>query len=349
MRKSLVFWLVYAVAWMILAASQLSFFLTHLGRSFLGAVKGALFNTLPAALFGIVVVIACKRLPWSEKRRYIFLGTHLLLLPSYIAVWLVGPPLLNAIDQMIKQGKWNLNLAGVQGGIFSAVMIYLSTAGIVYAIQTNERLRAEEVRATRAESLRTRAELEALRSQLNPHFLFNTLHSLMALVRYDTQAAEDALEKLATLLRHTLITKGDADDVLLSEELDFIHNYLALEQIRLRERLRIEELIDPDVLACQLPPFTLQPLVENSVKHAISVQPEGGLLTIKAGRRTDLLTLEVSDNGPGADIKEVEESNGSGLKIARQRVATRYGNRATFKVITAPQKGFTIRIEIPLN
>src|SRR5215472_2262117 len=262
MRKSLVFWLVYGVAWFILAASNFSFFYTHLGRSFPGAVKGALFNTLPPALFGIVVVMVCKRLPWSPSRRRVFLSAHLLLLSLYIAVWLTGSPFLNAVDQMIRNGNWNLNLAGAQSGIFSAVMIYLSTAGIVYAIQTNERLRAEEARATRAESLRTRAELEALRAQLNPHFLFNTLHSLMALVRHDPQAAED--------------------------ELDFIHNYLALEHIRLGERLRIEEIIDADVLACQLPPFTLQPQVENSIKHAIAAQPEGGQVTIKAARRNGL-------------------------------------------------------------
>jgi len=349
MRKSLVFWLVYGVAWIILAASNFSFFYTHLGRSFPGAVKGALFNTLPPALFGIVVVMVCKRLPWSPSRRRVFLSAHLLLLSLYIAVWLTGSPFLNAVDQMIRNGNWNLNLAGAQSGIFSAVMIYLSTAGIVYAIQTNERLRAEEARATRAESLRTRAELEALRAQLNPHFLFNTLHSLMALVRHDPQAAEDALEKLATLLRHTLVTKSDADDVLFSEELDFIHNYLALEHIRLGERLRIEEIIDADVLACQLPPFTLQPQVENSIKHAIAAQPEGGQVTIKAARRNGLLSLEVSDNGPGADLKDVEASKGSGLKIARQRIATRYGDRATFKVIAEPQKGFAVRIEIPID
>ena len=99
---------------------------------------------------------------------------------------------------------------------------FLDVAGTV---QTTERLRAEEARATRAESLRTRAELEALRAQLNPHFLFNTLHSLMALVRHDPIAAEDALERLTSLLRHALMTMKDAEDVVLSEELDFVESY----------------------------------------------------------------------------------------------------------------------------
>ena len=349
MRKSLLFWSIYIVAWIVLAASHFSLFFTHLGQSFFESVKGAVFNTAPAALFGVGVVVVCKRLTWSENRRYAFLSVHLLLLFVYVVLWLTASPVLNAIDQMIRTGRWSLSLVGVRGGMFSGVMLYLSTAGIVYAVQTNERLRLEEARATRAESLRTRAELEALRSQLNPHFLFNTLHSLMALVRYDPQSAEDALEKLATLLRHTLITKGDAAEVLFSEELDFIQNYLALEQIRLGERLRFEEIIDPEALTCSLPPFTLQPLVENCVKHAIAVRPEGGFLRVKAERRDGLLLLEVSDDGPGAKVDDLDRSAGSGLKIARQRLATRFGDRASFKVITAPAQGFKVRMEIPVD
>jgi LytS/YehU family sensor histidine kinase len=326
MRKSLLFWLIYAGAWIVMAASHVSFFVTHLGRSFPQAFKGALVTTGPGAVFGIVIVLACKRLPWASNRRAVFLLVHLLLLSLYVVVWRL-----------------------VERETFSAVLIYLSIAGVVYAIQANERLRIEEARATQAESLRTRAELEALRSQLNPHFLFNTLHSLMALVRHNPLAAEDALEKLALLLRHTLVAKQDAEDVLFSEELDFIQNYLALEQIRLGNRLRFEELIGADTLSCLLPPLTLQPLVENSVKHAISVRPEGGLLRLSAERRDGRLLLEVYDDGPGAKTDELDTATGSGLKITQQRLKTRFGDRASFKVITEPHKGFTVRMEIPAD
>ena len=350
MRKSLLFWVIYSVAWITLGAINFSFFVTHLSRSFFDSVKGAAINTVPVALFGVVVVMACKRLPWSQDRRHVFFFIHLLLLFVYVAFWVVAAPFFNAIDQMIEYGKWHFYLVDeVQGEAFSAAMVYLSTTGIVYAMQTNERLRVEEARATRAESLRTRAELEALRSQLNPHFLFNTLHSVMALVRHDPPAAEDALEKLAMLLRHTLVANQNAEDVLFSEELDFIRDYLALEQIRLGNRLRFEPSIDPDALTCLLPPLTLQPLIENSVKHAISPRPEGGLLQLKAERRNGLLILEVLDDGPGAEMNELDRSAGSGLKIAQQRLAIRFGNRAGFKVITQPQKGFAVRMEIPAD
>ena len=347
MRRSFRFWLVYAIAWLPYAASYVSLFVSHLGRSVLGGIKESVFNVLPAALLGVGVVAVCERLPWSPDRRRRFLSLHLALAFVYVALWTVTVPLLYAVDQVVQHGVWNYSLASSQRGFIGGLLIYVTIAGIVYAVQATERLRAEEARATRAETLRTRAELEALRAQLNPHFLFNTLHSLMALVRHDPQAAEDALEKLATLLRHTLMTGREDEDVTLSEELDFIQNYLALERLRLGERLRIEENIQPETLGCRLPPFTLQPLIENSIKHAISPQSEGGLLRIRSQRHNGILRLEVLDDGPGAKPEEVAISTGSGLRIARQRLMTRYKDDARFDLDTSPGKGFSVRMEIP--
>ncbi len=171
----------------------------------------------------------------------------------------------------------------------------------------------------------------------------------MALVRHDPLAAEDALERLASLLRHTLMTMKDAEDVLLSDELDFVENYLALEHLRLGDRLRIEKSIQVESLSCYLPPFTLQPLIENSIRHAIATQPQGGLLRIKTERRNGILCLEVLDDGPGSDPREVEASNGIGVRTVRQRLITRYGDRAIFRLQTHPGKGFSVQMEIPVN
>src|SRR6266853_1762949 len=282
MRRSFRFWLVYSIAWLPYAASYMALFITHLGRTFFEAIKGSILNVLPAALLGVGVVAVCQRLHWSPQRRYRFLSAHLVFASLYVALWMNAVPFLNAAGQLIRYGSWSYSREGsFQGGFFTGLLIYVTIAGVVYAVQTTERLRAEEARATRADNLRTRAELETLRAQLNPHFLFNTLHSLMALVRHDPVAAEDALERLASLLRHTLMTMKDAEDVMLSEELDFTDNYLALEHLRLGDRLRIERKIQPETLGCRLPPFTLQPLIENSIRHAIATQPRGGVLQIK--------------------------------------------------------------------
>ncbi len=348
MRKSLRFWLVYGIAWLPYAASYMSLFISHLGRTFSQAIQGSILNVLPAALLGVGVVAVSQRLLWSPNRRYRFLAVHLILASLYVVLWMNAVPFLNGLGQLIRTGSWSFRRQGsFQGSFFTGLLIYVTIAGVVYAVQTTERLRAQEARATRAESLRTRAELEALRAQLNPHFLFNTLHSLMALVRHDPTAAEDALERLALLLRHTLMTMKDAEDVMLSEELDFIDNYLALEHLRLGDRLRIERQIQPETLACRLPPFTLQPLIENSIRHAIATQPLGGVLQIKTEHRNGRLGIEVLDDGPGARPEDVEDSNGIGVKIVRQRLMTRYGDQASFHLDTKPGKGFSVRIEIP--
>lgn len=258
----------------------------------------------------------------------------------------------HGLVQKIQQGASTGSAASAtsfDAGMITGLMIYATIGAIVYSIQAMERLRTEEARVAQLESLRTRAELETLRAQLNPHFLFNTLHSLMALVRHDPKAAEDALERLATLLRHTLMTTTETKDVRLREELDFIQNYLALERLRLGERLRVEENIQTDTLDCMIPPLTLQPLVENSIKHAISSQRHGGQLTIKSGRHDGYLELEVLDDGPGANLDDIACSDGAGLKIARQRLVTRYDNRASFEVTTRPGAGFCVRMQIPVS
>lgn len=350
MRRSFRFWLVYSVAWLPYAASYMSLFITHLGRTFFAAVEGSLLNVLPAALLGVGVVAVSERIAWSPNRRYRFLTAHLVLASVYVFVWMNAVPFLNALGQLIQSRTWSFKREGLfQGGFFTGSLIYVTIAGIVYAVQTTERLRGQEARARRAESLRTRAELEALRAQLNPHFLFNTLHSLMALVRHDPVMAENALERLAALLRHTLMTMKDAEDVELSDELDFVENYIELERLRLGDRLRFEKNIQPESLGCYLPPFTLQPLVENSIRHAISTQPHGGLLQINTERSNGLLRIEVLDDGPGANPEEVEASNGIGVRIVRQRLLTRYGDQANFRLQTGPGKGFSVRMEIPAN
>jgi signal transduction histidine kinase len=352
MRRSFRFWLVYGIAWLPFVASYVMLFVTHLGRSFPEAIKASIFGVLPAALLGLGVVAICGRFPWSPERRGRFLSIHLLSAILYLSLWFAAVRILYAVDWKIEYGSWSglaSSRSSFEVGFFTGLMIYATIAGIVYAIQAMERLRVEEARVARLENLRTRAELEALRAQLNPHFLFNTLHSLMALVRHDPKAAEDALERLATLLRHTLMTTRETEDVALREELDFIQNYLSLERLRLGERLRVEEKIEPETLGCTLPPFTLQPLIENSIKHAIGSQVSGGLLTIKTERHDGVLRLEVLDNGPGANREQVAASHGSGLRIARQRLITRYKDRARFQIETRPGHGFAVRMEIPAN
>ena len=352
-KKSFRFWLIYSVAWLPYAASYAAVFVSHLGSSFVTAVKDALFNIVPAAMLGVAVVGLCRSFQWSREKRIRFVAIHVVLALLYAAAWISAVPLLFALEGEVKSGHWTyLRFQGyaLQWQFFAGLMIYGTVAGITYAVHTAEQLRAEEARARQAENLRTRAELEALRARLNPHFLFNTLHSVMAVVRNDPPAAERALERLAGLLRQLLTTKVDEnEDVLVSDELKFVDNYLALEQLRLGNRLRIESNIQPETLDCALPLFTLQPLVENSLKHAFSKSSRAGVLRINSYLDASVLHLEVSDDGPGATLEQVRGSKGLGLRIAQQRIQTRYGGRARFVVNTEPGRGFVVCLELPLD
>jgi LytS/YehU family sensor histidine kinase len=232
-------------------------------------------------------------------------------------------------------------------------MIYGVIASIAYVIQVASHLREEQARAERAETLRAMAELKAIRAQLNPHFLFNTLHSLMALIRHNPQAAEDALERFADMLRYTLKAgredKTSDSDVLLSDEWNFVQNYLTMEKLRLGDRLRVETDIDPDSLRCAVPAFVLQPIVENAIKHAIAPNLRPGRLKIASRIEDSQLALEVRDDGPGATTESLESSSGFGLRAVRQRLELRYGSLARFAIDTAPGKGVAVSIGLPVE
>jgi LytS/YehU family sensor histidine kinase len=226
-------------------------------------------------------------------------------------------------------------------------MIYGVLAGVCYGVLLHERMREQEARAARATALQTEAELRALRAQLNPHFLFNTLHSLLALVRQDPRAAEEALEQFGDLLRYTLDTQKNGEVVPLGEELTFVENYLALESLRLGDRLRLDIRIEEGVREEQVPAFCLQPLVENAVRHAIAPRAAGGRLAVRAAREGRAVVLEVSDDGPGASPTELERAAGLGLRLVRERLAARYGDDAVLDVDTQPGHGFRVTIRLP--
>ncbi|HEX7688334.1 MAG TPA: histidine kinase, partial [Burkholderiaceae bacterium] len=218
------------------------------------------------------------------------------------------------------------------------------------------RARAAALAAAQAESALARAELAVISGKLNPHFLFNTLNSLIALTRKDARAAEDGLLRFAGLLRYVLDTKRSAADrVALADEIEFVRDYLALESLRLGPRLRVEWDVDPATLDDEIPPLSLQPLVENSIVHGVAPRVRGGVVRIRSGRRgTDELALSVEDDGPGCDPAALDEDappaarRGIGLASLRRRFALDYDGRARLDVRTAPGAGFRVDLRIPL-
>ncbi len=230
------------------------------------------------------------------------------------------------------------------------MMMYWAAAGGFSAYRAVLRARREAAAAQEAQALLARTELAALRNKLNPHFLFNTLHSIIALTRKDAARAEQALLIFSDLLRHVLDTeKAGSDEVPLAQELDFTRDYLALEALRLGPRLTVQWQLDEAAMACTVPALSVQPLVENSIKHAFNPRTAPGVLRIETrlDRASGQLHVLVQDDGPGAAADATERGGGLGLKTVARRLALRFGERGRLEVDTRPGAGFGVHLSLP--
>jgi two-component system LytT family sensor kinase len=228
------------------------------------------------------------------------------------------------------------------------LIVYFGACGVIYALETRAKLRAQEMTAARLEAQLARAQLEALRVQLHPHFLFNTLNAISMTVRKgETDGAVRMLAGLSDLLRLALASVGKPE-VPLRLELDFLERYLALQQIRFSDRLQVKMLISSEALDARVPSLVLQPLAENAVRHGLSPQDQGGILEIGAARAGDELVLSVRDTGVGLP-KESELRDGLGLQNVRARLTVLYPDAFRFTLENHPGGGTLATVCIPFN
>ena len=193
------------------------------------------------------------------------------------------------------------------------------------------------------------AELRALRAQVNPHFLFNSLNTIAALVVPEPAKAEEMTLRLAKIFRHVLI-HADQPFSSIEEEISFLRTYLEIEKVRFGERLRIEFDVNESVTQLSVPTLILQPLVENALKHGLAAKVGQSELRIRANRKENLLLLSVEDNGIGMKGRSnPSQSIGMGLRNVKERLQTVYGNLATFSFETRPQVGSRVLVEIPIS
>ena len=291
-----------------------------------------------------------RRREWSTAQR---LGLHVAAALVFTAVWQVadyGTSLLLFTAEHANAMLQRMILWQAMWGVLAYVALMLHFGGALHARRANE----AALSAARAEAALVRAELAAINGKLNPHFLFNTLNSLLMLTRRDPAAAEQTLLRFSRMMRYVLdTTRGSADRVTLQEELDFVRDYLELESLRLGPRLKVDWQIDPATVNDPIPPLTLQPLVENSVLHGIAPQLAGGTVTIQSRRLADpeALALEVADDGAGCAWPLPDSSDsraaGVGLSALRRRFELDFEGRATMSVRSAPGAGFQVDILIP--
>jgi signal transduction histidine kinase len=344
------FLLSYFAAWVPVAALySLMIFLYSGDRSVQGAIFGGTQSTFVAAVLGLVVWSVTRRRAERPRPLLAAVRMHALSAIAYTVVW-TG---LNVASIALFAPKYVLPSFlryAVGWELMTGVFIYGLVAGIAHAITVSARLRREREAVNRAEMLRARAELSAVRAQMNPHFLFNTLHSIAALVRTDPAAVEDALERLAHLLRRLLDTnRSGADRIALAEEWAIVRDQLELEKLRFGDRMHVDADLEPDALDCAVPVFTLQPLVENAVRHGVAAQTRRCTITIVARVRGDVLELIVRDDGPGAEAKAALNAPGLGLRAVRQRLIADHGDRMGFHVDSAPGRGFSVSVTIPAS
>jgi len=224
----------------------------------------------------------------------------------------------------------------------------LACVAIPLKIWNNTRI---EMKLQVQERLLLQARMEALQSQINPHFLFNTLNSIASLVRFDPDMARVLIVKLASILRR-LQRKSDAF-VQLRDEMEFINDYLDIEVVRFgRDKLRVMKDLDPATLDMIVPTMVLQPLVENSIKHGLAPRIEGGSITLRSRLSDGFLVMEVQDDGVGValagDSAVVEPGTGIGMSNVAERLKLLYGDAATMTISSAEGKGTLVVLRVPV-
>jgi two-component system LytT family sensor kinase len=296
----------------------------------------------------IVWLVNRRPLSWPPTARVLW--PHLALLIAgtvfYCAIYVTAN---RALAVAPPTHSWLQSLAQSTLGWFSVtILCYTAVAGVALWAIAARRARERELQAAALAAELARAQLDALRAQLHPHFLFNTLNTIAILVReQDTDTAVGLLAQLSDILRQVL-RQDTTHEVPLRSEIAFLTQYLGIEQVRFQDRLSVEWAIDDNALDVPVPSLILQPLVENALRHGIARRPESGRVTIGATLADARLTLWVADDGPGPPTSAAPRAEGAGLGLTntRARLARHYGDAAR---LTLAANGTTVAtIELPV-
>jgi two-component system, LytTR family, sensor kinase len=282
-------------------------------------------------------IVACVALTIAHRAIYLIIG------------WLLHVAAYQKLSSIPELYSSDI-LFNLPTGFMSYGTIFL----ISYVIDYYRRHQEEELKITRlkaelaqAQLQVTEAQLQALKMQLHPHFLFNTLNSISALLYEDADAADQMLARLGDFLRLTLENSG-AQEVTLQEELEFLRCYLEIERVRFHDRLTVNMQIEPETLDARVPNLILQPIVENAIRHGIVARIAPGEIAIRARRLGDQLELQVKDNGPGLGRTDgLRLKEGLGLANTRARLEQLYRGAYRFDMSDAPEGGLQVTLEIP--
>jgi signal transduction histidine kinase len=349
-RVALVRTLMVVGAWLPFFLFWVLFYLSYARepRELTPALSSAFAAIGSAALLSLAVWRFCARNPWPLTVRPSFYLKHLAAASAYGVTWILA---MYGGEGALQGRKFFDDLVSgfssrvILWQFLMGVWLYGLVAGVAYGIQTRRRANESERRALRAEAALVQARLDALRSRLNPHFLFNALHTVGALVRQDAATAENAVEKLGDILRQTL--REDAGETVpFREEWELTERYLDFEQLRYGERLAVSRDVDPRALECRAPTFALQTLVENAVRHSIASRVEGGRVEISARVDGGTFLIRVRDDGPGRTTPS-DGGTGYGLRALEERLAAVYGDAAALTIDAEGATGYEVSVRLP--
>jgi two-component system, LytTR family, sensor kinase len=307
---------------------------------------------VPAALTFAIFRLA-RRFPVDTGRWVRAVGVHIL---AALAFSIFHTACLLGVRQLLwgrlASMQYEHFVSFAQGQYLSnldwALMTYAAIVGLSYALGYYGESRARAVREAHLETRLAQARLKTLEAELQPHFLFNTLHAISTLVHSNPDAADRMISRLSDLLRLTL-NRSEAAGVPLQEELEFLQKYLEIEQTRFQDRLSVRYDIDPDTLDAEVPRLILQPLVENAIKHGVSPRTGPGLVEILARRDGADLWLEVRDNGVGLTGGARQQLHrGVGLSNTRDRLECLYQDAHALE-FSDGQHGLSVRMRIPFH
>jgi two-component system, LytTR family, sensor histidine kinase AlgZ len=321
----------YLLTWVPLTATSIYVLVTRGGLAWLQATSLAVSVFLFYAFLCLSAWYPCRATPLGKVSFMRLLLTHLIAAVLISFVWTqAGAALAYAILSPEKFDAMRLEFRPQLNSIFTiGVLLYLLSVAFHYVLIAMEDSRRAETQANESRVLARDAELKALKAQVNPHFLFNSLNSISALTSIDPARARDMCVLLGDFLRLTL-GLGEKTSVRFSEELDLLQKYMAIEKVRFGTRLTMLEEIQQESKACLLPPLLLQPLVENAVKHGIASLPEGGHVRLAAQRQNGRLAILVENSwDPDSPPRR---SGGRGLKNVQLRLEARYGKDASLHV-----------------
>jgi two-component system, LytTR family, sensor kinase len=320
-------------------------------RSWSRALLGSLAQWWSWGLITPLIFWTDARLPFKEKQLGMRILAHLLasvpltLLYFYVVV---------AVSVFLGLAKWSalahpLSLLNTFGLLWSWV-VYWVIFGVIQTFRYYEHYRASELRLERMERNFSQARLNALRMQLDPHFLFNALNTISSQVERHPRLARTMIEHLGDLLRLSLDAR-DKQEIPLAEELAFLDHYVAIQKIRFAENLRIEIQVAPEVKCALVPCLIVQPLVENAIRHGISRRASGGTVTVTAGRNANQVEIRVADDGVGLPPGwNLETSSGMGLSVTRERIVSLHpGGTSRFSVRPRTGGGTEVEISLPLQ